>query len=81
MPAHFKLINVVMVANVKKNSIKGAAKKKDTSANETSESIRLQTEAFLQSGGEIQYVNSGVSGQVSMKAPKHIILGNSSTKR
>ena len=70
-----------MVTNVKKNSIKGATKKKELSANETSESIKLQTEAFLRSGGEIQYVNSGVSGQLSMKAPKHIVLGNSSPKR
>lgn len=49
---------------------------KTPSASETSESIANQVEAFLQSGGEIQQINTGVSGQQSVSGPKHITLGN-----
>ncbi|MFT5691391.1 MAG: hypothetical protein ACI92E_000719, partial [Oceanicoccus sp.] len=37
-------------------------KKKAPAATETSLSIEEQTAAFLQSGGAIEHVNSGVSG-------------------
>ncbi|PLW83075.1 hypothetical protein CWI75_06535 [Kineobactrum sediminis] len=39
------------------------AKKKQPAAVETSMSIEEQTQAFLQSGGEIQNIKSGISGQ------------------
>lgn len=51
-------------------------KKKAPAATETSMSIEEQTAAFLQSGGAIEHVNSGVSGQQSVAGPKHITLGN-----
>jgi len=53
-----------------------AAKKKQRSATETSQSIEEQTKAFLKAGGKIEQINSGVSGQQSMSGPKHISLGN-----
>jgi hypothetical protein len=54
----------------------GTAKKKAAPASESSQSIAEQTQAFLKSGGKIDYVNSGVSGQQSMAGPKYIALGN-----
>ncbi|MBR9911888.1 MAG: hypothetical protein GYB33_16205 [Gammaproteobacteria bacterium] len=54
-----------------------AAKKKQPVAVESSESIAQQTEAFLKSGGSIDHIKSGISGQQSMAGPKHISLGNS----
>jgi len=56
----------------------GAAKKSPSS--ETSSSIKDQTKAFLEGGGEIEYINSGVSGQQSLAGPKHITLGNSNSR-
>ena len=53
-----------------------AAKKKQPAAVETSQSIEDQTKAFLESGGAVEHINSGVSGQQSMAGPKHITLGN-----
>ena len=55
---------------------RAAAKKKQPAAVETSESIEEQTRLFLQSGQKIQVIQSGVSGQQSMAANKHIKLGN-----
>jgi len=55
-----------------------AAKKKAAAAVETSLSIEEQTAAFLQSGGKIQTIASGVSGQKSMAPNKQISLGNKS---
>lgn len=52
------------------------AKKKQPAVNITSKAIEEQTKAFLASGGEIEKINSGVSGQQSMAGPKHITLGN-----
>jgi len=49
---------------------------KGGSSSETSASIANQIDAFLQSGGEIQKINTGVSGQQSVSGPKHITLGN-----
>lgn len=54
------------------------AKKKQPSAVQTSQSIEDQTKAFLEGGGKIENINSGVSGQQSMAGPKHISLGNKS---
>lgn len=53
-----------------------AAKKKQPAAIETSKSIAEQTRAFLKAGGEIQQINSGISGQQSLAGPRHISLGN-----
>ncbi len=53
-----------------------AAKRKQPNALETSESIEAQVQAFLASGGEIQQVPKGVSGQTNTSGPKHITLGN-----
>ena len=53
-----------------------AAAKKQAAATETSESIAEQTKAFLKSGGKIQQITAGVSGQKSMAPNKHITLGN-----
>ncbi len=54
------------------------SKKKQPAATETSLSIEEQTKAFLESGGEVTKINSGISGQQSMAGPKHITLGNKS---
>ncbi|TNG02284.1 MAG: hypothetical protein EP297_01255 [Gammaproteobacteria bacterium] len=52
------------------------SKKKKVAAKETSQSIEEQTKAFLEAGGKIDYINSGVSGQQNLVGPKHITLGN-----
>ncbi|MGK0441951.1 MAG: hypothetical protein ACJA0N_001757 [Pseudohongiellaceae bacterium] len=49
---------------------KTTGKKKQPAVVETSSSIEDKTKAFLKSGGKIEQVNSGVSGQQSMVAPK-----------
>lgn len=56
---------------------KSASKRKQQASSETSASIEEQTRAFLEGGGEIQQINTGVSGQQSIRGPKHISLGNS----
>jgi hypothetical protein len=62
-----------MMANTRK---KTTIKKVDTSANDTDAvSLEKQTEKFLASGGEIQQIPSGVSGQVQTSGPRHITLG------
>jgi len=53
-----------------------STKKKPSGTTETSQSIEEQTRAFLESGGKIEHVNSGVSGQQSLVGPRHISLGN-----
>lgn len=57
---------------------RAASKKKAAAASESSQSIEEQTKAFLASGGEIEQIGSGISGQQSMAGPKHIKLGNNS---
>lgn len=41
----------------------------------TSLSIEEQTARFLASGGKIQQIPLGVSGQVATSGPRHITLG------
>ncbi len=53
-----------------------AAKKKEPAAAETSLSIEEQTKAFLNAGGKVEQVNSGVSGQESMPPPKPFTISN-----
>ncbi len=55
---------------------KAKSKAKTPAASETSESIAEQTAAFLKSGGQIEEVANGVSGQTSLSGPRHITLGN-----
>lgn len=45
---------------------------------ETSQSIAEQTAAFLKSGGKIEEVPRGVSGQTSLAARKHITISSRS---
>ena len=49
---------------------------KTPAATETSESIAAQIDAFLKQGGEIQKIETGVSGQKTTSGPRHITLGN-----
>ncbi len=61
------------MANTKK---KTTIKKVDEHNDGTdSLSIEEQTAAFLASGGKIQEIPSGVSGQVQTSGPRHITLG------
>lgn len=53
---------------------KSSAKRKTDDAVETSNSIAEQTAAFLKSGGSIEQVPSGVSGQTNLGGPKHITI-------
>ena len=48
------------------------SKKKQPAGSETSLSIEEKTKAFLESGGKIEQISSGVSGQQSMMAPKPV---------
>jgi hypothetical protein len=41
----------------------------------SSESIEAQTARFLASGGKVQEIPLGVSGQVATTGPRHITLG------
>ncbi len=59
-----------------KKALTRTAKKKEPDAVETSMSIEEQTKAFLQSGGQVEQVNTGVSGQIGIAGPRHISLGN-----
>lgn len=52
------------------------SKKNQSTTLETSKSIESLTEAFLKSGGKIEEVPSGVSGQQSLRGPRHIKIGN-----
>ena len=45
---------------------------------ETSQSIAEQTAAFIKSGGKIEEVPRGVSGQPSLAARKHITISSKS---
>ena len=55
---------------------RAAAKKKQPAAVETSQSIEEQTKLFLKGGNKIDVIQSGISGQPSLVASKHIKLGN-----
>ena len=50
--------------------------KKSTKTAASELSIEELTAAFLKSGGEIQQIPTGVSGQTNLSGPKHITLGN-----
>lgn len=46
-----------------------------TTADFSSMSIEEQTARFLSSGGKVQQIPLGVSGQVATSGPRHITLG------
>lgn len=50
--------------------LRTAGKKKQPAAVETSSSIDDKVKAFLEAGGQIEKIESGVSGQQSMAAKK-----------
>ena len=50
--------------------LRTAGKKKQPAAVETSSSIEDKIKAFLEAGGEIEQIKSGISGQPSMAPPK-----------
>jgi hypothetical protein len=54
--------------------LKAPSKKKQPAATGTSRSIDDQIKAFIDGGGSIEQIKSGVSGQQSMLGPKHINL-------
>lgn len=41
----------------------------------SADSIEAQTAKFLSSGGKVQQIPLGVSGQVATSGPRHITLG------
>ncbi|MCW8886035.1 MAG: hypothetical protein OQK12_12410 [Motiliproteus sp.] len=47
---------------------------------ETHQTIEEQTKAFLESGGKIQQIDTGVTGQEKLSGPRHIVLGKKATK-
>lgn len=59
--------------------LKKSATKKKAAAVETSDSIAQQTAAYLRSGGEIEVIENGVSGQESMAGRKHITYAKNQT--
>ncbi|MBN4053715.1 hypothetical protein JYT97_02400 [Haliea sp. AH-315-K21] len=61
------------MANTRK---KAASKKAGSEASETdAASLEKQMAKFLASGGEVQQIPNGVSGQVQTSGPRHITLG------
>lgn len=64
----------VNMATRKKTTIKKV--ETETTATESDTlSLEEQTAQFLASGGKIQQIPSGVSGQVQTSGPRHITLG------
>ncbi len=55
-----------------------AAKPKKAASHETHQTIEDQTAAFLESGGAIQEVARGVTGQQKLAGPRQIVLGKPS---
>ena len=62
------------MANTRK---KTTIKKVDSTTASDSDTLSLeeQTAQFLASGGKIQQIPNGVSGQVQTSGPRHITLG------
>jgi len=56
--------------------LRAPAKKKQPAATVTSDSIDDQVRSFLEAGGAIEQVKSGVSGQESMLGRKQINLNS-----
>ena len=56
--------------NMATKPLRTAGKKKAPAAMETTSSIDDKVKAFLEAGGKIEQVRSGVSGQANMPPPK-----------
>ena len=56
--------------NMAAKPLRTVGKKKQPAAVETSSSLDDKIKAFLEAGGEIERVRSGISGQPSMAPPK-----------
>jgi hypothetical protein len=54
---------------------KNTKSKSHNAADDATESLEAQTARFLASGGKIQQIPLGVSGQVATTGPRHITLG------
>jgi hypothetical protein len=52
------------------------SEKRSTSKQAIPLTIAEETAIFLKSGGKIQQIPTGISGQVNLAGPKHIKLGN-----
>ena len=63
-----------------KKPLKTAGKKKQPAAVETSSALEDKIKAFLDAGGKIEKVKSGVSGQPSMASPKPKPSGSKESK-
>lgn len=57
------------------NEKKTTTKRTTRLAKETSRTIEEQIARFLETGGKIQEIPRGVSGQVVTTGPRHITLG------
>lgn len=57
-----------------RGSRSGRAKKEPLS--NTREDLEAHVAAFLEAGGKVQYIESGVSGQTSTKGPRQIVLSH-----
>jgi len=64
------------VMTIMATKLRAPAKKKQPAATATSLSIEDQVKTFLEGGGEIEQVKSGVSGQESMLGRKQINLNS-----
>jgi len=58
------------VKKMPSKALRTAGKKKQPAAVETSSSLEEKVNAFLKSGGKIEQIQSGVSGQPSMGSAK-----------
>ena len=63
-----------MAKSAKKAVKGGKGGKGATEAEARAQSIEEMTAAFLESGGKIQEIPNGVSGQTSLSGPKHITI-------
>jgi hypothetical protein len=67
----------VVAKKAPKPKTRAAAKKKAPAAQQTSQSIEDQTAAFLKTGGAIDVIQSGISGQVGFAGKKQITISKS----
>ena len=74
----FKLKAVTLADPLNNGLLLMAAKPKKSAATETRQSIAEQTAAFLKSGGQIQEIAQGVTGQEKIAGPRQIVLGKPS---
>lgn len=68
-------------SNDKPKTKQTKSKKNNDSHLETSKSIQEKTKAFLEAGGVINKINSGVSGYRSNGGKRQIVLSSESSKK